>query len=171
MIDGALQGKINESGKLRVNYEIEQTVERSITAELVGFQPWSRRMMLSPGPRVIDIELSPVVTSAGVTDFFDRINQWNAPAAWQVIGDSRNKRLEVRGEIPGTLKDQVYRDLQANFTVWFGDGQGVTWALKIDGPGRNYVSSLTSFVTGEHRSKSGRQYRFWLSSTPNHPTL
>ena len=138
MIDGALQGKINESGKLRVNYEIEQTVERSITAELVGFQPWSRRMMLSPGPRVIDIELSPVVTSAGVTDFFDRINQWNAPAAWQVIGDSRNKRLEVRGEIPGTLKDQVYRDLQANFTVWFGDGQGVTWALKIDGPGRNY---------------------------------
>jgi hypothetical protein len=87
---------------------------------------------------VIDIELSPVVTSAGVTDFFDRINQWSAPAAWQVVGDSRNKRLEVRGEIPGTLRDQVYRDLQANFTVWFGDGQGVTWALKIDGPGRNY---------------------------------
>jgi hypothetical protein len=51
MIDGALQGKINESGKLRINYEIEQIVERSITAELVGFQPWSRRMMLNPGPR------------------------------------------------------------------------------------------------------------------------
>lgn len=138
MIDGALQGKINDSGKLRIEYEIEQAVERVITVELLGYQTWSRRMTLSPGPRAIDIELSPVVTSAGVTDFFDSINQWNAPPAWQVVGDARNKRLEVRGESAGVLRDQVYRDLQANFTVWFGDGRGATWALKIDGQGRNY---------------------------------
>lgn len=138
LIDGALQGKINEGGRLAIDYELEQAAERVIAAELTGYQTWTSRLSLSPGKRVIVIEMSPVITSAGVTDFFDSLTQWQAPAAWRVTGDSRNKRLEVQGAAPGVLKDRTYRDFQANFSLWLEDGRGASWALKIDPEGRHY---------------------------------
>ncbi len=138
LIDGALQGKINESGRLQILYELDQVTERTISAELVGFQSWRAKLALSPGPRKIQVEMSPVVTSAGVSDFFDSLNQWQTPPDWRVIGDARNKRLEVRGPQPGMLKGLIYRDLQATFTVWFGEAKGASWIVKIDPEGRNY---------------------------------
>ena len=138
LIDGALQGKINESGRLQILYELEQITERTISAELVGFQTWRMTTTLSPGPKSIKVEMSPVTTSAGVSDFFDSLNQWQAPNDWRVVGDARNKRLEVHGAQPGRLKGLTYRDLQANFTVWFGDGKGASWLVKVDPEGSNY---------------------------------
>lgn len=138
LIDGAMQGKINPDGKVRIDYEMTQAGERQITVELLGYQTWTSRETLSPGPRALNIALDPVVTSAGVTDFFDGLIQWKAPPTWKVISDPRNKRLEVRGAVLGILKDKNYRDLQANFTVWLSDGQGATWAVKADPEGRHY---------------------------------
>ncbi|MFM8392628.1 MAG: PEGA domain-containing protein, partial [Acidobacteriota bacterium] len=138
LIDGALQGKINESGRLQILYELDQVTEHAITAELTGFQSWRMVTPLSPGPKKIRVEMSPVVTSAGVSDFFDSLNQWQAPRDWRVVGDARNKRLEVHGPEVGRLRGLIYRDLQANFTVWFGDGKGATWLVRIDPEGRSY---------------------------------
>lgn len=138
LIDGALQGKINESGRLAIDYELEQPAERVITAELTGYQTWTSRVNLSPGKRTVLVEMSPVITSAGVTDFFDSLTQWQAPEEWRVTGDSRNKRLEVQGANPGILKDRIYRDFQANFSLWLDDNRGASWALKIDPEGRHY---------------------------------
>ncbi len=138
LIEGAVMGKINADGMVRIDYELAQEAERTISVELLGYQTWSSRERLSPGPRSLSVRLDPVVTSAGVTDFFDSLTQWKAPMDWRIVGDARNKRLEVRGAATGTLRDKIYRDLQANFTVWLPEGVGATWMIKPDGEARNY---------------------------------
>lgn len=138
LIDGAVMGKIRSDGSVRIDYELAEEAERLISVELPGYQTWSSRERLTPGPRSLSVRLDPVVTSAGVTDFFDALNQWSAPAEWRVVGDARNKRLEVRGATPGILREKTYRDLQANFTVWLDGGVGATWMIKPDKEGRSY---------------------------------
>ncbi|NDD64732.1 MAG: PEGA domain-containing protein [Acidobacteria bacterium] len=101
LIDGAMQGRITESGRLLILYELDRSAERTIAAELTGFQPWRLVTALGPGPRTIRVQLTPVETSAGVSDFFDSLSQWSPPATWSVSGDNRNKKLEVRGPEPG----------------------------------------------------------------------
>lgn len=138
LIDGAMQGRITESGRLLILYELDRSAERTIAAELTGFQPWRLVTALGPGPRTIRVQLTPVETSAGVSDFFDSLSQWSPPATWSVSGDNRNKKLEVRGPEPGQLRGLVYRDFQVNFTVWFEDGKGAAWMVRIDPAGLNY---------------------------------
>lgn len=138
-IDGAMQGKIRDDGTVRIDYELDRATERTISVELLGFQAWSRKETLAPGPRTLAVKLDPVVTSAGMTDFFDTLSQWNAPGEWELVGDARNKRLRVKGTELGLLKDKIYRDVQqANFTVWLDDARGATWAVRADREGRNY---------------------------------
>jgi hypothetical protein len=167
LIDGALQGKINESGRLQILYELDQITERTISAELVGYQTWRLKTPLSPGPKSIKVELSPVTTSAGVSDFFDSVNQWQVPTDWKVVGDNRNKRLEVRGSQPGILKGLTYRDLQANFTVWFADGRGASWVVKIDPEGRNYY--LFHISGPESTSATPRRFYTYLVRNGGEP--
>lgn len=138
MIDGAVQGRIGSDGKVSFDYQLAQASERTITVELIGYQPWSSRVTLVPGPRNFTVRLDPIVTSTGVSDFFDNLSLWNAPTTWVVSTDGRNKRLTVRGEQIGTLKEKTYQDFQAVFTVWLTDGRGATWALKADKTGRSY---------------------------------
>jgi hypothetical protein len=138
LIDGAVQGKINPEGAVRIDYELDQASERVISVELLGYQPWSKRELLSPGPRTITIKLDPIVTSAGVSDFFDNLSLWNAPPSWKIVSDARNRKLEVKGEQLGLLNDKVYRDFDANFLLWLGDGKGATWAIRVSKDGRSY---------------------------------
>ena len=138
LIDGALQGRITDNGRLQILYDLDRSVERTISAEMTGFQPWKLQTTLTPGPRKFKVEMLPVVTSAGVSDFFDSLTQWRAPTEWSVSGDNRNKRLTVRGSQIGQLGGLVYRDIQVNFTVWFEDGKGASWAVRMDPAGQNY---------------------------------
>lgn len=138
-VDGAVQGKIRDDGTVRIDYELSQVIERTISVELLGYQTWTRKEVLTPGPRTITVKLDPVVTSASVTDFFDTLSQWESPSKWELVGDARNKRLRIKGAELGILKDKIYRDIQhANFTVWLDDAKGATWALRADKEGRNY---------------------------------
>lgn len=136
LIDGAVQGKIRTDGAVQIDYELERAAEHTINVELLGYQTWSQKLLLAPGPRTIAVKLDPVVTSAGVTDYFESLTQWNAPAPWKIV--SAGQRLEVRGAQLGTLKDKTYRDFEANFLLWLGDGKGATWAVRADQEGRNY---------------------------------
>ncbi len=140
LIDGAVQGKINADGTVRIDYELDRAAERTIAVELTGFQTSSRKEMLTPGSRTLAFKLDPVVTSTGVTDLFDSLAQWKAPSPWKIIGDDRSKKLRVEGPELGLLKDKIYRDIQkdSNFTVWLNDGKGATWAVRADKEGRNY---------------------------------
>ncbi len=138
LIDGAMQGRIQADGKVAIDFELSQISEHTISVELPGYQTWSKRELLAPGPRTIIVKLDPIVTSTGVSDFFDTLSLWNAPSSWKIVGDSRIKKLEVRGEQLGVLRDKTYRDFQANFTIWLGDGKGATWAIRTDEEGRNY---------------------------------
>lgn len=138
LIDGALQGRITESGRLLILYELDGSVERTISAEMTGLQPWRLQTTLAPGPRKLKVEMAPVVTSAGVSDFFDSLSQWTAPPEWNVAGDNRNKRLVVSGSRVGQLSGLVYRDIQVNFAVWFEDTKGASWAVKADPSGQTY---------------------------------
>jgi hypothetical protein len=138
-IDGAMQGKIREEGTVTIDYELDQTIERTLSVELLGYQIWTRKEMLTPGPRTIAVKLDPVVTSAGVNEFFDTLSQWYAPSGWELVGDARNKRLRIKGIELGRLKDKTYRNIrQANFTIWLDDAKGATWAVRADKEGRNY---------------------------------
>ena len=134
LIDGAFEGRVEKNGTVQIDYELEQAGEHTITVELIGHQTWSRREMLSPGARMIAAELVPIVTSAGVSDFFDNLSQWNAPPSWKII----NKKLEIGGSQLGTLKDKTYRDFEATFTIWLDDCKGATWAVRADKQSRNY---------------------------------
>lgn len=136
LIDGAVQGKVRADGKVQIDYALERAAEHTINVELLGYQTWSQKLLLAPGPRTIEVKLDPVLTSAGVTDYFDNLAQWNAPASWKIV--SAGQRLQVSGSQLGTLKDKIYRDFEANFLVWLGDGKGATWAVRADKEGRNY---------------------------------
>jgi len=140
LIDGAVQGKINADGVVRIDFAIDRTVERTIAVELLGYQTSSRKELLAPGPRTIAFNLDPIVTSAGVSDFFESLSQWNAPSTWKLVGEPKKRKLHVEGQQLGTLKDKTYRDIQegSNFTIWLDDGKGATWAVRADQEGRNY---------------------------------
>lgn len=138
LIDGAVQGKINPEGSVRIDYELDQASERVISVELLGYQTWTKRETLSPGPRAITVKLDPIVTSAGVSDFFANLSLWKAPSSWKIVSDARNSKLEVQGEQLGLLSDKVYRDFDANFLLWLNDGKGATWAMRVSKDGRSY---------------------------------
>lgn len=140
LIDGAVQGRINTDGTVRIDYELDRASERTIAVELTGYQTLSRKELLAPGPRTLTFKLDPIVTSAGVTDFFDNLSQWNAPSTWKLVGDDRNKKLRIEGPGLGLLKDKTYHDIQevSNFTIWLDDGKGAAWAVRADKEGRNY---------------------------------
>jgi hypothetical protein len=123
---------------VQFDYELNRAAERTITVELVGYQTWSRRELLTPGPRIIAVSLNPVETSAGVTDFFDNLSLWKAPTTWKVNVDGNNRRLQVRGERLGILAEKVYRDFNGNFTIWLDEGKGASWAVRADQEGSNY---------------------------------
>lgn len=154
LIDGAVQGKINPEGAVRIDYELDQASERVISVELLGYQTWTKRETLSPGPRAITVKLDPIVTSAGVSDFFDNLSLWKAPSSWKIVSDARNSKLEVKGEQLGLLSDKVYRDFDANFLLWLGDGKGATWAMRVSGDGRShYLFHLAGPKSTTHTPK------------------
>lgn len=138
MVDGAFQGRIESNGQVQFDYELDRASERTIMVELIGYQTWSKRELLTPGPRTLMVSLDPVVTSAGVTDFFETLSLWHSPTTWKVAAEGNNRRLQVKGELLGTLADKTYRDFRGNFTVWLEDGKGATWAVRADKEGRNY---------------------------------
>jgi hypothetical protein len=139
-IDGVVQGKIQADGAVRIDYELGGAAEKTISAELIGYQPWSKKENLSPGPHPIEIWLNPIETSGGVTDHFDSFLYWRNSASWELVTDKNNKKLRVKGSEPGLLKDQVYRDIHedSSFILWLDDGKGASWVVKADKEGRNY---------------------------------
>lgn len=174
LIDNAVRGRIREDGTVRIDYELDQAVERTISVELLGYQPWTRKEVLTPGPRTITVKLDPVV-SASVTEFFDSLSLWKAPSTWELIGDARNKKLRVKGTELGILKDKVYRDIQSlTFTVWLDDAKGATWAVKADKDGRNYyLFHLAGPKSATHTPKRFYTYLVRDGGTPeevNTPT-
>ncbi len=140
MIDGAVQGKIQNDGTVRIDYELQQAAEKTISVELLGYKSWSETKKLAPGPYEFEVKLDPIVTSTGVTDGFDSLSQWQAPSTWELVTEGRNKKLRVKGSQLGLLKDKIYRDIHedSNFTIWLEDGKGASWAVKADKEGRSY---------------------------------
>jgi len=138
LIDGAVRGKIPPEGKVQIDYELPSAEEQTLTVEMVGYHPWRLRERLLPGPRSLKVDLSPIVTSTGTSDFFDQLAQWEAPSTWRVVKDARNSRLEVQGRTPGLLKEQTYRNFEATFTLWIPDGQGATWVVRANRSGSDY---------------------------------
>jgi hypothetical protein len=138
LIDGAVQARIGPEGAVRIDYKLEGAAECTISVELLGYQSLSRRETLTPGPRTITVRLDPVITSAGTSDFFETLSQWDAPTPWKIVSEGRNKKLEVSGGQLGTLNDKIYRNFYTNFTIWLNDGKGATWAVRSDKEGRNY---------------------------------
>jgi hypothetical protein len=143
LIDGERVGQVQDDGKVTINYQLAAAAEHTIAVELVGYEPWSRREMLAPGARTIAAKLEPVVTSAGVSDFFDDLSLWAAPQDWKIRPDrmpngKMNNKLVVSGMELGLPKGTIYRDFQANFTVWLADGKGAAWAVRLDKSGKNY---------------------------------
>ncbi len=160
LIDGAVQGKILASGAVRIDYELDRAAERTMSVELLGYQTWTQKLTLAPGPRTIEVKLDPVVTSAGVTDFFDNLALWTRPAAWKIVAEGRNKKLEVRGAAPGLLDNKTWRDFQVNFTVWLGDGKGATWVVRADKEGRSYY--LFHLAGPASTAYTPRRFYTWL---------
>lgn len=141
MIDGVLQGKIQDDGTVSFDYELKDAAEKTISVEQLGYQTWSKPELLTPGTRTIQVKLDPILTSTGVSDLFtDSLSLWNAPSTWELVTSGKDKRLRVKGSELGILKNTVYRDIQkeSNFLVWLDDGKGATWAMKADKEGRNY---------------------------------
>ncbi len=138
MIDGAFHGRVEKNGTVQINYPLKEAVESTITVELLGYQSWSGRELLSPGQRTIIVKLDPIVTSTGFSDLFVNLNQWNAPSGWKVIRDGQDTKVEINEKQLGLLKEITYRDFEANFTVLLGEGKGATWAIRADKEGRNY---------------------------------
>jgi hypothetical protein len=138
LIDGAVQARIGPDGTVKIEYGLEEAAECTISVELIGYQRWSRREKLTPGPRTITVKLDPIITSAGTSDFFETLSQWNAPPTWAIATEGRNKKLEVRGGQLGTLSNKIYSNFSTNFTIWLDDGKGATWAVRSDKEGQNY---------------------------------
>jgi len=142
-IDGERVGQVQADGKVTINYELAQASEHMIAVELLGYETWTRREQLTPGARTIPVKLEPIATSAGVSDVFDDLSLWAAPADWKIRDDRTpngkiNKKLVVSGEQLGAPKGTIYRDFQASFTLWLADGKGAAWAVRLDKSGKNY---------------------------------
>ncbi len=138
LIDGEVRGVIKPDGSVRIGYELEQPGEHTLAFELTGYETVTRREMLKPGVQSIEVKLEPILTAAGFNDIFDSLSQWKAPQTWKIAGDARNRKLEVRGEQPGLLRDKIYRDCEINFTIWLDDGKGATWIVRADKEGHRY---------------------------------
>ncbi|MDX2031763.1 MAG: hypothetical protein SF339_13905 [Blastocatellia bacterium] len=160
LIDGAVQGKIRADGSVLINYELDRATERAISVELLGFQTWTQKLTLAPGPRTIPVKLDPVVTSAGVTDFFENLSLWSKPASWKVVTEGRNKKLEVRGAQAGIIDNKTWRDFQVNFTIWFNDGKGATWVVRADKEGRSYY--LFHLAGAASTAYTPKRFYTWL---------
>src|SRR5262245_5986778 len=141
LIDGAVEGIINPDGVVRIDYELEKASEHTIGVELLGFQTWSQRETLSPGPRTFIVRLDPIVTDIGDSDLFDNLSLWHAPDSWKIVSEGRNNKLEIKGDQLGLLKDRTYRNFGVFFTVWFDNAKGATWAVRAD-KGNYYLFHL-----------------------------
>jgi hypothetical protein len=164
LIDGEFQGRINADGQVRIDYGLTQAAEHTITAELVGYQTWSSKELLKPGPRTLAIKLNPVLTSTGTTDGFDSLSQWDAPGGWQLakekVRELNVSKLQVSGASPGLLKDKTYRDFEAIFTIWLSDEKGATWILRASQNKQNfYLFHLTGLRAGELTPRKLYTYR------------
>ena len=149
-IDGALQGRVNADGQVNLDYELPQAGEHVVSIELPGYETWSQKIMLAPGPRTIAANLTPIVTSAGMSDSFDSLSLWSHPATWKLIKDGANSKLQVSGDALGLLKNKLYRNFEVHFTVWLADGKGATWAVRADKEGkRYYLFHLTGAAPAE----------------------
>lgn len=160
LIDGAVQGKIRGDGTVQINYELDRASERTISVELLGYQTWTQKITLAPGPRTIPVKLDPVITSAGVTDFFENLALWSKPASWKIVTDGRNKKLEVRGAQAGIIDNKTWRDFQVNFTIWFNDSKGATWVVRADKEGRNYY--LFHLAGAASTAYTPKRFYTWL---------
>jgi hypothetical protein len=121
-----------------------QPLEHSISVEKKGFHPWSKLDVFTPSVLTYQVKLEPIITSAGVSDFFENLSLWTAPATkgvpakWRIKGDERNRRLEVRGDQLGVLSGKVYRDFVVNFLLWMDNEKGASWTIRADKEGKNY---------------------------------
>ena len=138
MIDGEVQGRVNANGRVNIDYDLPQAGEHELAVELLGYESWKQKLTLAPGPRVIEVKLTPIITSAGVTDVFDSLSLWAAPPTWKILKETANSKLAVGGNALGTLKDKRYRNFEVHFTLWLADGKGATWAVRADQAGRRY---------------------------------
>lgn len=140
MIDGEFQGRVNANGQVQIDYQLAQAAEHTIAVELLGYHTWSRKELLTPGPRRLEIKLDPIVTSAGATDGFANLAQWSHPTTWKVVSEKDKgqdvNKLQVSGTGIGVLKEKTYRDFTASFTVWLSDEKGASWVVRADS--RNY---------------------------------
>ncbi|MBI1763483.1 MAG: PEGA domain-containing protein [Acidobacteria bacterium] len=164
LIDGEFQGRVNANGQVQIDYQLAQAAEHTIAVELPGYHPWSRKEMLTPGPRKLEIKLDPIVTSAGITDGFANLAQWNAPATWKIASEKNKEldtnKLQVSGATPGILKEKTYRDFDVSFTVWLKDGKGASWVVRADKTGRSYyLFHLSGPQAGELRPRRLYTYR------------
>jgi hypothetical protein len=164
LIDGEFQGRVNADGQVRLDYRLEQAAERTIAAELLGYQPWASKELLKPGPRAITIKLNPIITSTGTTDGFESLSQWHAPADWQLakerVKELNISKLRVSGGAPGVLKDKLYKDFNAIFTVWLSDEKGATWIVRASQDKRNYyLFHLTGLRASELTPRKLYTYR------------
>src|SRR5215475_13558212 len=106
LINGAFWARIGPAGEVKFDYPLEQASEHTIGVELSGYQPWSSTEMLTPGTHTISAKLLPVITSTGISDFFDNLSLWDAPSTWKIITDERSSsKLEVRGKNLGALRE------------------------------------------------------------------
>lgn len=150
-IDGELQGRVNANGQVQIDYQLTQATEHTIAIELPGYQPWSRKEMLTPGPRKLEIKLDPIVTSVGTTDDFSSLAKWNAPATWKLVSETGKEqytsKLQVSGTGIGLLKEKTYRNFTASFTVWLSDEKGASWVVRA-GKSNYYLFHLSGTKTG-----------------------
>lgn len=162
MIDGDVRGRVNANGQVQIDYPLTQAAEHTITIEQLGYQPWTRKELLTPGPRTIQAQLKPIITSAGVTDDFSGLARWNAPTTWQIVREKNNQldtsKLQVSGSAPGFLKEKTYRDFEASFTVWLTDGKGASWIVRADKT-NYYLFHLSGPQAGELRPRKLYTYR------------
>lgn len=162
MIDGEFQGRINANGQVQIDYQLAQAAEHTIAVELLGYQTWSSKELLTPGPRKLEIKLDPIVTSTGVTDGFANLAQWNYPATWKIVREKGTEldtsKLQVSGSGIGVLKEKTYRDFKVTFTVWLSDEKGASWVVRTD-RGNYYLFHLSGPKAGELTPRRLYTYR------------
>ncbi len=162
LIDGDLRGKVNANGRVQIDYPLTEATEHTIAIELPGYQPWSSKELLKPGPRELAVKLDPILTSKGTSDGFDNLSLWNAPGDWTIarlqVGQRTTTRLQVSGKTIGLLKGKTYRDFEAVFTVWLNDGKGATWAVRYD-KNNYYLFHLTGPKASELAPRKLYTYR------------